>query len=236
MITRRPYIFLSQVILCPFAAYHHDNKTPIHLIIAGHTTSGSGLVYSIQEPCMSSSPPSRPDSMRLAHKAQHTIRSHSAQVSNSMTMHVLWTLSQSLVSTPWGPLSTSSVSTSRHVVPSTQPICSPSRRGMLHSSSQVEESPSTVTPRLKKSSSTGHSSAILSQPAPDQTAHGPPQYHTTLAHVAPRRRVHYESVDQHAETPSDAGHSPSYTITPRDSSPVAGRRVDVACLYIDVAQ
>src|SRR3954462_2291257 len=59
---------------------------------------------------------------------------------------------------------------------------------------------------------------------------------TMLAHVAPRRRVHYGSVDQHAETPSDAGHSPSYTITPRDSSPVAGRRVDVPCLYIDVAQ
>src|SRR5438270_6966539 len=57
------------------------------------------------------------------------------------------------------------------------------------------------------------------------------QYHTMLAHVTPRRRVRYESVDQHAETPSDAGHSPSYTITPRDSSPVAGRRVDVTCLY-----
>src|SRR3954471_19980891 len=108
------------------------------------------MVYSIQEPCMSSSPPSRPDSMRLAHKAQHTIRSHSAQVSNSMTMHVLWTLSQSLVSTPWGPLSTSSVSTSRHVVPRTQPRCSPSRRGKLYPSSQVEESPFTATPRLDK--------------------------------------------------------------------------------------
>src|SRR4051812_15630929 len=62
------------------------------------------------------------------------------------------------------------------------------------------------------------------------------QYHTTLEHVTPRRRVRYGSVDQHAETPSDADHSPSYTITPRDSSPVAGRRVDVACLYIDVTQ
>src|SRR5436189_6388043 len=56
--------------------------------------------------------------------------------------------SQSLVSTPWGPLSTSSVSTSRHVVPSTQPRCSPSRRGKLHPSSHVEESPSTVTLNL----------------------------------------------------------------------------------------
>src|SRR3954465_7071613 len=62
------------------------------------------------------------------------------------------------------------------------------------------------------------------------------QYHTTLAHVTSRRCVHYGSVDRHTETPSDAGHSPSYTITPKDSSPVAGRRVDVACLYIDVAQ
>ena len=69
------------------------------------------------------------------------------------------------------------------------------------------------------------------------------QYHMTLAHVTPRERpytlmlrVHYGSVDQHAEAPSDAGHSPSYTITPRDSSPIAGRKVDVMCLYIDVAQ
>src|SRR5438045_7375493 len=62
------------------------------------------------------------------------------------------------------------------------------------------------------------------------------QYHTTLAHVAPKRRVRYGSVDQHAETPSDAGHSPSYTITSGYSSPVAGQRVDVACLYIVVAQ
>src|SRR4051812_20228881 len=63
-------------------------------------------------------------------------------------MHVLQSLSRSLVSTPWGPLSTSSVSTSRHVVPHTQPRCLPSRRGKFHPSSQVEESPSTVTPRL----------------------------------------------------------------------------------------
>src|SRR4051812_24802444 len=53
---------------------------------------------------------------------------------------------------------------------------------MLHPSSQVEESLSTVTPRLSKRLSTRHSSAILSQPVPDQTAHGPPQYHTTLAY------------------------------------------------------
>src|SRR3954463_4992319 len=105
-----------------------------------------------------------------------------------------------MVSTPWGLLSTSSVSTSRRVVPRTQPICSPSRRGMLHHSSQVEESLSTVTPRLGKRSSTGHSSAILSQPVPDQTVHGP----LTVSHDASTRhskrapthlrvRVHYGS-------------------------------------------
>src|SRR4051812_666941 len=33
-------------------------------------------------------------------------------------------------------------------MPRTQPRCSPSRRGKLYPSSQVEESPSTVTPRL----------------------------------------------------------------------------------------
>src|SRR3954467_15146518 len=43
---RRPYIFLPQVKLCPFVAYHHDKKTPIHLLAAGLTVSGSGLVYS----------------------------------------------------------------------------------------------------------------------------------------------------------------------------------------------
>src|SRR4051812_13280852 len=82
--------------------------------------------------------------------AQYAIRSHPAHVSIPTIMHVLLSLGQSLVSTPWGPLSTSSVSTSRHVVPCTQPICSPSRRGMLHPPSQVEESPSTVTPKLDK--------------------------------------------------------------------------------------
>src|SRR5436189_4552237 len=34
------------------------------------------------------------------------------------------------------------------MVPRTQPRCSPTRRGKLYPSSQVEESPSTVTPRL----------------------------------------------------------------------------------------
>src|SRR5436190_3286410 len=142
---------------------------------------------------MSSSLPSRPDSIWLAHRAQYAIRSHSAQVSNPITMHVLWTLGQSLVSIPWGPLSTSSMSTSRHVVPSTQPICSPSRRGMLHPSSQVEESPSTVTPRLGKTLSTGHSSAILSQPVPGQTAHGP----LTVSHDASARHSKRDPTHSH---------------------------------------
>src|SRR3954467_9362017 len=73
------------------------------------------------------------------------------------------------------------VSTSRHVVPRTQPRCSPSHREKLHPSSQVE-SPSTITPRLGKSSSTGHSNAILSQTGAGPTAPRPPQYHTTLAY------------------------------------------------------
>src|SRR3954469_6007019 len=121
---------------------------------------------------MSSSLPSRPNSIRLAHRAQYAIRSHSAQVSNPITMHVLQTLSQSLVSTPWGPLSTSSMSTSRHVVPRTQPICSPSRRGILHPSSQVEESPSTVTPRLAETHPQGTTCLSKSTGARPDT-HGP---------------------------------------------------------------
>src|SRR3954471_24560621 len=199
------------------------------------------MVYSIQEPCMSSSPPSRPDSMRLAHKAQHTIRSHSAQVSNSMTMHVLWTLCQSLVSTPWGPLSTSSVSTSRHVGPSTQPICSPLRRRMLHPSSQVEESPSTITPRLGKSSSTGHSSAILSQPAPDQTAHGPltvshdaSARHSERAPTHPRVRVHYGSVPSRRGT-SGAGHTPQATPSRRGTRPLLPVEESTLCVCISMS-
>src|SRR5436189_1717389 len=142
---------------------------------------------------MSSSLPSRPDSMRLAHKAQHTIRSHSAQVSNPITMHVLWTLSQSLVSTPWGPLSTSSVPTSRHVVPRTQPICSPSRRGKTYPSPQVKESPSTVTPRLAEILPTGHSISLYVNRRRTRQPVGLSQYHTTLAHVTPRRCVRYGS-------------------------------------------
>src|SRR4051812_28449589 len=56
--------------------------------------------------------------------------------------------SQSLVSTLGDPQSTSSVSTYQHVVPSTQPRCSPSCRGKPYPSLQVKKSPSTVTPKL----------------------------------------------------------------------------------------
>src|SRR4051812_30324851 len=130
---------------------------------------------------MSSSPPSRPDSMRLAHKAQHTIRSHSTLVSNPITMHVLWSLSQSLVSTPWGPLSTSSVSTSQHVVPRTQPRCShyAERNSILRRSRRVTVYHHAQT---RQCSPAGHSNALLSQTDAGHTAPEPPQYHTTLAY------------------------------------------------------
>src|SRR4051812_24481534 len=72
------------------------------------------------------------------------------------------------------------MSMSRHVVPSTHPRCSPSRRGKLYPSSQVKESPSTVTPRSRQSSPSGYCNAIMSQPAPDQTAPGP----LTVSHDA----------------------------------------------------
>src|SRR3954465_9447996 len=117
---RRPYIFLPQVKLCPFVAYPQV-KLRVDQVWSTH----------IQGPCMSCSQSSRPDSIRLTHRAQHATQSHTAQVSNPMTMYVLSSQSQSLVSTPWGPLSTSSVSTSRHVVPRTQPKCSPANRGIL---------------------------------------------------------------------------------------------------------
>src|SRR3954468_887829 len=109
-----------------------------------------------------------------------------------MTLHVLYSLSQSLVYTPWGPLSTSSVSTSRHVVPRTQPICSPSRRGMLHPPPQVEESPSTVTPRLVRPAHRAQH-ASLSQPAPDQIAHGP----LTVSHDASARHSKRAPIHSH---------------------------------------
>src|SRR5436190_7705414 len=88
---------------------------------------------------------------------------------------------------------------------------------MLYPSSQVEESPSTVTPRLGKSSSRGHSSAILSQPAPEQTAHGPltvshdaSACHSKRAPTHPRVRVHYGSVPSRRGT-LGAGHTPQAT-------------------------
>src|SRR4051812_7091219 len=101
---------VSRSLLCPFIAYHHDKKTPIHLLIAGltmsirslpsrqedaHTSSCRRSNYEwisstqVQRPCMSSSLPSRLESIRLTHRAQHATQSHPAQVSNPMTMHVL---------------------------------------------------------------------------------------------------------------------------------------------------
>src|SRR3954466_15821239 len=89
-------------------------------------------------------------------------------------------------------------------------------------SPQVKESPSTVTPRLGKSLSTGHSSTILSQPAPDQTAHGP----LTVSHDASARRskgapthpwvrVHYGSIPSRRGT-LGAGDTPQATPSRRE--------------------
>src|SRR3954466_7275748 len=88
----------------------------------------------------------------------------------------------------------------------------------------------------------GYCTAMMSQPAPDQTVPGP----LTVSHDASAR--HSKRAPTHPRvacalwertiTPRHLrrrSYSPSYTITPRDSSPVVGRRVDVACLYIDVA-
>src|SRR3954464_7972755 len=98
---------------------------------------------------------------------------------------------------------------------------------MLHPSSQVEESPSTVTLRLGKSSSTGHCSAILSQPAPDQTAHGPltvshdaSARHSKRAPTHPRVRVHYGSVPSRRGT-SGTGHTRQATPSRRGTRPLS---------------
>src|SRR3954463_9997815 len=111
-----------------------------------------------------------------------------------MTIHVLQPnlrhFSKSQVNTV-GPLSTSSMSMSRHLVPSTQPRCSPSRRGKLYPSSQVKESPSTITPRSQQCSPSGYCDAIMSQPAPDQTASGP----LTVSHDASIH--HYKRASMH---------------------------------------
>src|SRR3954463_16472237 len=113
-----------------------------------------------------------------------------------MTIHVLQPnlrhFSKSQVNTV-GPLSTSSMSMSRHVVPRTQPRCSPSRRGKLYPSPQVEESPSTVTPRSRQMPPARHNTALLSQSAPDQTAHGP----LTVSHDASIRHSKRASIHPH---------------------------------------
>src|SRR5436189_4797949 len=70
---------------------------------------------------------------------------------------------------------------SRHVVPRTQPRCSPSRRGkpIPRRRSKSHRLPSRPDSTCSPS---GYCTAIISQPAPDQTVPGPPQYHTTLTY------------------------------------------------------
>src|SRR4051812_3941460 len=124
----------------------------------------------------------------------------------------------STVSTSWGPLSTSIVSTSRHVVPSTQTRCSPSCRGKLYPSPQVEESPSTVTPRLDMLALRilhCHDESIGARPDRPWASHSitrhfrrapthPRVAHAIWEHTITRRHLRRRS------------YSPSYTITPRD--------------------
>src|SRR3954466_10706815 len=112
---------------------------------------------------------------------------------------------------------------------------------MLHPSSQVEESPSTVTPRLGKSSSTGHSSAILSQPAPDQSAHRPltvshdaSACHSKRAPTHPRVRVHYGSVPSRRGT-SGAGHTPHATSSRRGTRPPSQVEESTPCVCISMS-
>src|SRR5438270_17262 len=73
------------------------------------------------------------------------------------------------------------MSTSQHMVPRTQPRCSPSRRGkpIPHHRSKSHRLPSRPDSTCPPS---GYCTAIMSQSAPDQTVPGPPQYHTTLAY------------------------------------------------------
>src|SRR3954467_9080807 len=110
------------------------------------------------------------------------------------------------------------------------------------SPSQVEELRSTVTPRLVETRPQG--TTCLSK----STGAGPDS--PWASHSITRRWR--TSLQEGAHTPSGAralwehtitlrhlrrrSYSPSYTITPRDSSPVAGRKVDAVCLHIDVAQ
>src|SRR5204863_2434058 len=108
-------------------------------------------------------------------------------------------------------------------------------------SSQVEETPSTVTPRLGKSSSTGHSSAILSQLAPDQTAHGPltvshddSARHSKRAPTHPRVRVHYGSVPSRRGT-SGAGHTPQTTPSRRGTRPLSQVEESTPCVCISMS-
>src|SRR3954462_3363976 len=123
-----------------------------------------------------------------------------------------------------GPPSTSSVSTSRHVVPSTQPRCSPSRRGKLYPSSQVEESPSTVTSGLDKlalrillchDESTG---ARLDHPWAFHSITRHCARHSKWAPTHPRVAHALWSVPSRRGT-SGAGHTPQATPSHRGTRP-----------------
>src|SRR3954471_13552115 len=87
------------------------------------------------------------------------------------------------------------------------------------------------------SSPSGYCTAMMSQPAPDQTVPGP----LTVSHDAStchskRTPIHTRvarALWEHTITPRHLrcrSYSPGYTITLRDSSPVTGRRVDAVCL------
>src|SRR3954466_8948149 len=101
--------------------------------------SGSGLVYSSPRTMhiVQSTIAPRLDKARQQGTKCHPESPCAGLKSNDHACPLV--SSQSLVSTPRGPISTSNVSTSRHVVPRTQPRCSPSRRGKLYPSSLVAE-------------------------------------------------------------------------------------------------
>src|SRR3954466_8698559 len=135
------------------------------------------------------------------------------------------------------------MSTSRHVVPHTQPRCSSSRRGKLYPSSQVEESPSTVTPRLDKlalrilhchneSTGTGPDCPWASTVSNDDSV--PSRQED--AHTSSYRRSYYESLPSCPKHPQYAGltlhHS---TITSWGARPRRRSSKSSSCdLYIDV--
>src|SRR3954467_5690378 len=129
------------------------------------------------------------------------------------------------------------------MVPRTQPRCSPSRRGKLYPSSQVEESPSTVTPRLdmlalrilhchNESTGAGPDRPWASTVSHDASV--PSRQEDT--HTSSYRRSYYESLPSRPRHPRYAGltlhHSTimSWRARPRRRSSKSS-----SCdLYIDV--